>query len=152
LIHLKLFENFNNKKYFILLVGPPGSGKSYFINKINKNNEYIVINRDDIVVEVSEENGLTYKEMYTKPTYVMSNIDGLYHKFEPEYYEKNGKRYSKGYEKYGEVVEIPIPEIMKPEPGKTWTVFKLINELNDEITRRFNQKFKDAFNSDNSKR
>ena len=80
----------------------------------------------------------------------MSEIDGLYHKFKPDYYEKNGKIYSKGYEKYGDVVNKNIPLIMNPVSGETWSVFKKINDLNDEIEKRLDQKFKDAIKSNKS--
>ena len=59
-----------SKKEFILLVGPPGSGKSTFIKKLQKNNKYDVINRDDVVTEVAERNGITYKEMFSRPNQV----------------------------------------------------------------------------------
>lgn len=48
------------------MIGPPGCGKSTWIKNYlkNKSNNYTIISRDDIVVEVGEKNKISYNEMF----------------------------------------------------------------------------------------
>ena len=55
----------NIKRNLYILVGPPGSGKSYWRKQ---HAESIVISRDDLVNKVATENGFIYDEMFIKPT------------------------------------------------------------------------------------
>lgn len=144
--YLKTFESHKNKREFILLVGPPGSGKSHYINKVNKNNDYIVINRDDIATEIAEKNGLTYKDMFSRPNLVLGD-DREFHEVEPEFYEKDGKTYMKDYEKLGEVIELPEDHYMRRWVDRT---FKRLLELNDDIEETFEKRLSFAINSKKS--
>ena len=81
-----------NKKIYVL-VGPPSVGKSTWIKSLDDSN-IVVINRDEIVEEVAEKNGLTYDEMFLNPSPETSEIGDV----DP---------------KYGEVIEAP--------PHMPWT-------------------------------
>lgn len=146
MIHLKLYEDFNNKREFILLVGPPGSGKSYYINQINKNNNYIVINRDDIAIRIAEKHGLTYKDMFSRPDLILGD-DREYHELEPEYYDIDNKTYVKGHEDLGEVIDIPDDHYSKRWSDKA---FKSLFDLNEEIAVEFDKVFDKALMSNKS--
>jgi len=146
MIYLKTYENYQNKQEFILLVGPPGSGKSTYINEVNKNGDYIVINRDDIAIEIAEKNGLTYKDMFSRPNLILGD-DREYHEIEPEYYEKDGKTYMKGYEYLGEIIDLPDDNYMKKWIDKT---FKILLELNNEVAEEVENAFSRAINSNKS--
>ena len=54
------------KNKFIVLVGPPAIGKSTYTKNVLSPLEPEIISRDDIVEEVSNENGLTYNEYYQR--------------------------------------------------------------------------------------
>lgn len=144
--YLRTFENYKNKREYILLVGPPGSGKSTYISEINKNNDYIIINRDDIVIQIAEKNGLTYKDMFSRPNLVLGD-DREYHVIEPEYYEKGGKTYMKGYEHLGEIIDLPDDNYMKRWIDKT---FKILLELDIEVAEEIENAFNRAINSNKS--
>jgi len=144
--YLKTYENFSNKREFILLVGPPGSGKSTYISDVNNNGDYVVINRDDIAIEIAEKNGLTYKDMFSRPNLILGD-DREYHEVEPEYYEKDGKTYMSGYEYLGEIVELPKNHYMIKWVDRT---FKILLELNDEIVHTFEKRLLSAINSEKS--
>lgn len=59
-------ENTENKPELVVLVGPPGIGKStYIAQKAPKN--AIIISRDDIAEMVGKENGFTYDELFIVP-------------------------------------------------------------------------------------
>jgi len=124
------FKIFKSKKEFILLVGPPGSGKSTFIKKLQKNNEYDVINRDDVVTEVAERNGITYKEMFSKPNQVFLKTGKIFNPDDSDFYVENGKKYLKDFEHFGEIVDVePNEYLSKFSPTK----FKKLYELNVEV-------------------
>jgi len=61
-----LNEETLNKKNIFVLVGPPSVGKSTWI-KNNFTEKPYVINRDDIVDQVSSSLGLTYDDMFMAP-------------------------------------------------------------------------------------
>lgn len=140
-----------SKKEFIILVGPPGVGKSYYINKINKDGRYVVMNRDDIATEVAEEKGLTYRDLFVKPNYLPSDgstyLGTVKTEYVPDYYIEDGKKYVRGFEKYGEVIDVS-----EDHPSFKWTKieYKMILELNDEVTRRYDEKFENALNNNKS--
>lgn len=50
----------------IMLIGLPGSGKSTYIKKINKDNEYVVISSDDILEELAKLDGTDYNRAFAK--------------------------------------------------------------------------------------
>ena len=125
-----------NQKEFILLVGPPGMGKSFYINKLRK--RYDILNRDDIVIELCERDGLTYKDMYDRPNKVFDRPNRTY--FEPEesdFYEEDGKRYLRNYEFLGEVIELPENSFMRRWSSEG---FKKVIDLNHEVEETFNNR------------
>lgn len=50
----------------IILVGPPGSGKTYITNRILAYNDYVVISSDDIIQSYADDEGITYSEAFPK--------------------------------------------------------------------------------------
>lgn len=119
----KLFKESseNKKKDILFLIGPPGSGKSFQIKKLQKHKEYDVINRDDIAIKIAESNNLTYRELFNRPNFIPNDND---------FFIENGKKYLKGFEKYGEVIPTPESSFMSKFSS---VVFKKIQELNQEI-------------------
>jgi len=109
-----------NKKIYVL-VGPPSVGKSTWIKSLDTNN-IIVINRDEIVEEVAEKNGLTYDEMFLTPSPETSEIGDV----DP---------------KYGEVVEAP--------PHMPWTklVYSRLLKINGYIHYLLTTRIEQAVNS-----
>ena len=65
--HIKLFEEFTNKKNIYILVGPPSVGKSTWISKRFEHIKPFVISRDNIVDEIANEYGFTYDDMFHRP-------------------------------------------------------------------------------------
>ena len=125
-----------NLKEFILLVGPPGMGKSFYINKLKK--KYDILNRDDIVIELCERDGLTYKDMYNRTDKVFDRTNRSY--FEPkesDFYEEDGKRYLRNYEFLGEVIELPENSFMRRWSSEG---FKKVIDLNHEVEETFNNR------------
>lgn len=131
------YQDFLNEslsiKEFILLVGPPGMGKSFYTNKLEK--KYDIFNRDDLVVEICEREGFTYKEAYDRPKLVMDrNTREYFVPDDADFYEENGKKYLKNYEFLGEIIEIPENHYMR-----RWSkdCFKKIIDINNEIEDTF---------------
>ena len=125
-----------NQKEFILLVGPPGMGKSFYTNKLEK--KYDIFNRDDVATEISEKNGFTYKESFNRPTLVLNRSHKTY--FVPEesdFYEEDGKRYLRNYEFLGEVIELPESSFMRRWSSEG---FKKVIDLNHEVEETFNNR------------
>jgi predicted kinase len=131
------FKIFKNKKEYVLLVGPPGSGKSTFIKKLQKNNDYDIINRDDVVIEVAERNGLTYKEMFSRPNHIFLKTGKNLIPDDSDFYVDNGNKYLKNFEYLGEIVDVdPNEYLSKLSPTK----FKKLYELNVEVEDIINKK------------
>lgn len=116
-------KNLTTRKKIYILVGPPSVGKSTWISTLNNNN-IVVINRDEIVEEVAEKNGLTYDDMFITPTPETSEIGDI-------------------DLKYGEVVE--APEWMK------WSelAYSKVLKINGYIQILFNSRVEQAVNSGN---
>lgn len=121
--HVILYENFREKREFIFLVGPPGSGKSFYVNTLRGN--YIVINRDEIATEIANREGFIYRDMYRSP----------YNYPESLFYENRGKKWVRGYEKFGEIIDVPDDSFLRPFYA---IHFKKLFELNNEIEHTFN--------------
>ena len=54
------------KNKFVVLVGPPAIGKSTYTKKALSSLQPIIINRDEVVEQLSNEKGLTYNEYYQR--------------------------------------------------------------------------------------
>ena len=122
-----------NLKEFILLVGPPGMGKSFYTNKLEK--KYDIFNRDDIVIEVCEREGFTYKDAFNRPNLVLDkNTREYFVPEESDFYYENGNKYLLYYEFLGEVVELPEKSYMRRWSDEG---FKKIIDLNNEIEETF---------------
>lgn len=135
-------ESFNNYKDFILLIGPPGIGKSTYIKKLLKipNKEYIVINRDDIAIQIAERENITYKETYSRPNKVFKK-DRFFVPNQDDFYKENGKMYLKDYEHYGEIIDVPEGSYLsKICPNMFLNIFK----INEEIERAVDEKIENA--------
>lgn len=125
--HLILFEAFKKQREFIFLIGPPGSGKSYYINTLkSKSKDYVVINRDTIATEIAEREGLIYRDMYRAPF-----------NFPPElfYIDDDGNEWVKGYEKFGYLIDVPKDNFLSAFYKRH---FKKLYELNNEVEHTFN--------------
>ena len=116
-------EDLTKTKKMYVLVGPPSVGKSTWIKSLNNDN-IVVINRDDIVEEVAEKNGLTYDEMFITPS--------------PESSEIGDK-----HPKYGEVIESP--------PHMPWTdlAYDRLVKINGYVHHLLTTKIEQAVNSGN---
>jgi len=117
-------ENHSGKKEIVVLVGPPAVGKSTYIkNKFPKDSVYLV-NRDDIVDEVSSSMGMTYDNMFETPP-----DDAIV-----------GKIIS-GKEKFGVVLDAPV--------WMKWAkkVYSNVQEANNLINKKLEENFRNAVNS-----
>lgn len=121
--YLLIFEEYKKKREFIFLVGPPGSGKSYYINHLKGN--YVVINRDSIATEIAEREGLIYRDMYRAPFNLPPQLF---------YTDEDGKEWVKGYERFGYIIDVPKDNFLS-EFYKTH--FKKLFELNNEIEHTY---------------
>lgn len=141
MIFLKIFEDFKKKRDFILLIGPPGVGKSHYIKQLK--DDYVIINRDDIVTEIAERYNLTYKDAFIRPGFY-KNIknNGYYTSNNDEYYFKNdGKEYIKGKEIYGYLVDLD-----ESDYEYKWTTkqFKIIHDINVKAVETIENKLQNA--------
>lgn len=129
------------KKDFILLVGPPGSGKSTFIKKQQKN--YDIINRDDITIEVTEKEGLTYKDAFNRPDYILGDDRKFFIPNEDDFYELKGKTYLRNYEKLGEIIDLPENSYLKRWHDKGFSkIIKINNIIEDKLYKKIEKSIK----------
>lgn len=114
------------KRNLLVLIGPPSVGKSHWISEKFKGNNYIVINRDEIVDGLASSIGITYDDIFEFPP-------------------KNAKigELVPGRESLG--VVISSGEHLKK---RTEFEYQNIRDLNNEVARRLESKFKEAVNSD----
>jgi len=116
-------ESIKNKK-FILLVGPPSTGKSTYIKQHFKT-DYIIIERDKIVNDIAKEFGFTYDDCYEFP--------------------KEGMVVGDKDPKYGEVIE--APDEMN---SRIKLLYDKVLEANIKIKETFTKTFEDAVASNQS--
>jgi predicted kinase len=116
-------EDLTKTKKMYVLVGPPSVGKSTWIKSLN-NNDVIIINRDEIVEDVAEKNGLTYDEMFINPSSETSEIGDV-------------------HPKYGEVIQAP--------PHMPWTdlAYDKLVKINGYVHYLLTTKIEQAVNSGN---
>lgn len=129
-----------NQKEFILLVGPPGIGKSFYTNKLKK--KYDIFNRDDIVIEICEREGLTYKDAFNRPNLVLDkNTRTFFVPEETDFYYEDGRKYLWYYEFLGEIIELPENSYMR-----RWSNdgFKKIIDINNEVEEIFINRLKES--------
>jgi hemoglobin-like flavoprotein len=113
----------NAQKKIFVLVGPPSVGKSTWINNFfNDVNPYI-INRDDIVDQVSSEYGWTYDDMFISPP--------------------QGSIIGDSDEKYGDVVK--SPSFMSWQPLS----YSKVLQANNKVQNIFNSRVQKAKGQDN---
>lgn len=117
-------ENHHNKTEIVVLVGPPAVGKSTFIKNKFPEGSVALVNRDDIVDDVSRSMGMTYDDMFELPpkdSVVGSTVAGK--------------------ENFGQVQDAP--------PWMNWTtkVYSNIQEANKIINSQLEKKFRDAVSS-----
>lgn len=113
----------NTQKKIFVLVGPPSIGKSTWINNFfNDVNPYI-INRDDIVDQVSSEYGWTYDDMFISPP--------------------KGSIIGDRDEKYGDVVK--SPSFMTWQPLS----YSKVLQANNKVQNIFNSRVQKAKGQDN---
>ena len=126
---------------YILMVGPPGAGKSTWINDFLKENdkEWVIISSDNIIMELAEAEGLSYSEgfnQFAKKAMVEMNLrlknaikngDNIIHDQTNMSVKSRAKKLSqaKGYTKKAIVFELMDEELhrrlnkRKNEDGKT---------------------------------
>ena len=116
-----------SKKEIYILVGPAAIGKSTFVKEANfPAGQLAVINRDDVVGEISKRYNLGY--------------DDLYH-FPP--HDSTVGTYIPGFEQYGRVIESPkVVSHLHPFS------YEYLNSVNAEINYRFYNEFQFAIRED----
>mgnify|MGYP000853773554 CR=1 FL=1 len=135
---------FKNFKDFILLIGPPGIGKSFYTSKLNK--KYDILNRDDIVTEICEEEGLTYKDAFNRPNYVLGDDRNFHAPNESDFYEINGKKYLKNHENLGEIIELPENNYMRRWCNEG---FSKVIKINDKVEETFKKRLQTSIKNRN---
>lgn len=133
---------FKNYKDFILLIGPPGIGKSFYTKKLNKS--YDIFNRDDIVSEIFEKDGLSYKDSFSRPNFVFSKNRDYFIPEETDFYIVGNKKYLKEYENLGEVIELPENSYMRRWSDEG---FSKVMEKNEIIQKTFNERLNLSLNA-----
>jgi len=115
-------RDYDDRKKLFVLVGPPAIGKTTWIERNAP--EAFVINRDDIVNQVSGSLGLTYDDMFASPSQDLE----IGHQ-DP---------------KYGEVIEKPdyLPDFL---PDKLWSK---VTDANGQVFEKLNQRFAGAGQAD----
>lgn len=111
------------KKEIYILIGPAAIGKSTFVKRAGfPEDKLSIINRDDVVGEVSKRYNLSY--------------DDLYH-FPP--HDSTPSSYIPGFEQYGRVIESPhVVAHLHPYS------YEYLNSVNAEINYRFYNEFQTA--------
>ena len=113
----------NTNKTIYVLVGPPSVGKSTWIKQTFVDVEPYIINRDEIVEQVSKTYGWTYDDLYVGPI--------------PEQKEGDVS------EKYGTVVK--SPEYMTWQPLS----YDKVMEANGKVAELFSKKVSEAKSQEN---
>lgn len=113
----------NTNKTIYVLVGPPSVGKSTWIKQTFVDVEPYIINRDEIVEQVSKTYGWTYDDLYVGPL--------------PEQKEGDVS------EKYGTVVK--SPEYMTWQPLS----YDKVMEANGKVAELFSKKVSEAKSQEN---
>lgn len=133
---------FKNYRDFIILVGPPGIGKSFYTNKLDKS--YDIINRDNIVFEIFEDMGLSYKDSFSRPNFVFGKNREYFIPEETDFYLVDDKKYLREYEHLGEVVELPENSYMRRWANEG---FSTIMEKNEIVQKTFNTRLNNSLNA-----
>ena len=108
-------------------------GKSFYTNKLEK--KYDIFNRDDIAVEICEREGLTYKDAFNRPNFVLDkNTRTFFVPEESEFYYEDGRKYLLYYEFLGEIIELPEKSFLRRWANEG---FKRIVDINHEIEDTF---------------
>lgn len=103
----------------IILIGPPSSGKTTWINKLidKTNKNYFKISRDDIVEKIAFENNMTYDDIFERP-----HVNQIYGNVHPL---------------YGKVIETKTKKLL----------YDKLEYLNSKIFRLLNAKFDESIKS-----
>lgn len=118
------------KKEIYILIGPAAIGKSTFVKNADFPKEQLsIINRDDVVGEVSQRYNLGYDDLYHFPPH--DSIVGTY---------------IPGFEQYGRVIESPTV-VVHLHPFS----YEYLNSVNAEINYRFYNEFQFALRDDKKK-
>ena len=140
---------------YILMVGPPGAGKSTWINDFLKENdkEWVIISSDNIIMEMAEPEGLSYSDAFNKFAKkamvemnhrlknAIKNGDNIIHDQTNMTVKSRAKKISQatGYIKKAIVFELAEDELRrrldkrKKEDGKTIPEYVVENMLNSYI-------------------
>lgn len=57
------------KKYFVMMVGLPGSGKSTLISQLKQQLPYVIVSTDDIFEQLGKQHGLNYNQAFKQFDY-----------------------------------------------------------------------------------
>ena len=112
----------------IIMVGQPSVGKSTTVNSMGGDKNNYVISRNDIVMQVAKENGLSYNELFLRPLE------------ETPIGQKEKER-----EKYGKKIEVYDMETTEV----LYCAFECIDKLTGPqgvVQQRMNQRIKEALN------
>lgn len=116
-----------SKKEIYILVGPAAIGKSTFVKNAGFPKEQLsIINRDDIVGEVTQRYNLSYDDVYQFPPH--DSVPGTF---------------ISGFENYGKVIESPFV-VAHLHPFS----YEYLNSVGAEINYRFYNEFQCAIRDD----